>query len=52
MGIRVLIDMADEGDGEWGDGDIYNPIEDGDTYDSGTSSMRTRCKVTGCVWFL
>ena len=52
MGVRVLMDMEDEGKGEWGDGDIYNP-EDGDTYDSEMEEVDANTlKVSGCVWFI
>ena len=52
IGIQVLTDMEDEGDDEWGDGDIYNP-EDGETYDAEMEFIdRNTLKVSGCVWFL
>ena len=52
MGVRVLMDMEDEGRGEWGDGEIYNP-EDGDTYDSEMEEVDANTlKVSGCVWFI
>ena len=52
IGIRVLWDLEDEGDGEWGDGEIYNP-EDGESYDAEIEVVdRDTLKVSGCFFFI
>ena len=52
VGIQVLMDMEDEGDGEWDNGDIYNP-EDGDTYDAEMEVVdRNTLEVSGCVFII
>ena len=52
LGLRIIMDMEYEGDGEWEDGDIYNP-RDGETYDAELEEIDAdTLKVSGCVWFL
>ena len=52
LGLRVIWDMEDESDGEWGDGEIYNPT-DGETYDAEMEEIDAdTLEVSGCVWFL
>ncbi len=52
LGLRVIWDMEDESDGEWGDGEIYNPT-DGETYDAEVEEIDAdTLEVSGCVWFL
>ena len=52
LGLRVIWNMEDESDGEWGDGDIYNPT-DGETYDAEVEEIDAdTLEVSGCVWFL
>ena len=52
LGLQVITGMEYEGDGEWEDGDIYNP-RDGETYDAELEEVDANTlKVSGCVWFL
>ncbi len=52
MGLQVLWDLEYEGNGEWEDGEIYNP-EDGETYDAEMEEVNANTlKVSGCVWFI
>ena len=51
LGIQVLFDLEDEGDGEWGDGEVYNS-KDGETYDAEMEEVDANTiKVSGCVLF-
>ena len=52
LGLQVIVGMEYEGDGEWEDGDIYNP-RDGETYDAEIEEIDANTlQVSGCVWFL
>ena len=52
MGLQVIMDMEDDGDDEWDDGEIYN-AEDGDTYSAEMEVIdRNTLKVSGCVFII
>ena len=52
LGLEVIKGMEYDGDGEWEDGDIYNP-RNGETYDAELEEVDANTlKVSGCVWFL
>ena len=52
IGIQVLWDMEDQGDGEWDDGEIYNP-EDGDTYSAEMEEIDEKTmEVSGCFFII
>ncbi len=52
LGIQVLWDLEDQGDGEWDDGDIYN-ARDGETYSGEVEVIDANTvEVSGCVFFI
>ena len=52
LGVQVIMGLEYEGDGEWEDGEIYNP-RDGESYDAELEEIDANTlKVSGCIWFL
>ena len=52
LGLRMVWDMEDQGDGEWDGGRIYNP-DDGYTYGSEMEEIDAdTLEVSGCILFI